>query len=195
MNPETHQNAETTLEEPRRFSMLVSLLFWLTLIVSASLYSAVALSPKLLSYIELRNQHFQNQVVLVDLEDQVQHLERVATALESDPEFADELARVEFDASRPGDQRVAVQQTLWLDRPDSLSSPVAEAHTLPWYTPLIRAFAGNQELRNYSLAAAAILILMAFTFLHESQEPQIRSIFATIHAGISVVVRRYRSHS
>ena len=46
----------------------VSLLFWSQMLIAASLYGLVALSPKLLSYIDLQGEHFKRQSQLVSLE-------------------------------------------------------------------------------------------------------------------------------
>lgn len=177
--------------EPIR-SVSISLAFWIMLIGASGLYCAVTLSPKFLTFLKLRNQHFNQQIQLVALEEQVDDLARVESALERDPEFAVELARVEFDAGRRGDGRIAVQPGLWLDDRRTPVERHPVAHHLPWYTPLIEAFANDQKMRRGFLLAAGTMILLSFTFLQDSQEPQLRRAGAAVRTRYRQVIDRYR---
>jgi cell division protein FtsB len=183
---------------PVESGWFVSLLFWLALLLAALLYGAVALSPKYMAWLETRREYHDGQVRLVALERQVGYLERVVSALESDPQFAAELARVDFDACRPGEEQIPVDARLSLDGLVKETHAVRAAR-LPWYTPLVAQAAENEPLRRNLLIAAASMVLFAFTFLHESRDPQIRSTARRVQqgtrsmfAGVTWLVARYR---
>ena len=167
---------------PTESGWLVSLLFWLALLLAALLYGAVALGPKYLAWLETRREYHDGQVHLVALERQVGYLERVVSALENDPQFAAELARVDFDAYRPGEEQIPVDARLSLDGLLK-ETPAVRSARLPWYTPLVAQAAQNERLRRNLLIAAALVVLFAFTFLQESRDPQIRSTARRLQQG------------
>ena len=70
-------------------SFLISTAFWAALMVSAVMYAAVSLTPKMADWISVRQQHAANAMRLQELEDEADYLERVAAALKRDPEFAE----------------------------------------------------------------------------------------------------------
>lgn len=150
-----------------RQSWLVSLAFWLSLLFSAGLYAAVALSPKLLATVTLSRQREENQLRLVALEKQVQHLQKVIEALKHDPNFAKELARTDFETAYPDEQRIPVDSHLSLNMRSAGPDLAVAASNLPWYTPLLSAVANNREASNTLLTVAALLVIYAFTFLQE----------------------------
>jgi hypothetical protein len=126
-------------DEPRH-GWILSLAFWLCLLLAGGLYAAVALSPKILAHLHLKQKFYENQIRLVTLERQVQYLGKVVVALENEPDFAAELLRVDFDASRPGDERIAVDRSL------SLGAPTADASTKTWTkSPADTADASKKE--------------------------------------------------
>ena len=170
---------------------LISLSFWLCLLAAAGLYGSVSLAPKLLTYLTLRHQYDTNQVQLVKLQGQVHYLSKVGKALENEPDFAAELARVDFDAARPGEERIPVGRTLSLDARTEPDQPL-RAVTLPWYTPLVRVLTDHRRLRTAALAAAILLALFAFTFLHDSQTRQIHTATETLRCGLRRFAHRYR---
>lgn len=146
----------------------VSLAFWSTLFVAAGLFAGVALAPKVVTWRLLQNQIDHQQRKLLDLEYQVEQLARVVTALDRDPVFAAEFARVEFDALRPGEEVLAMEASLSLNplqkKSVAISPEVPAPH--PWMdrlTPL----ATNGSLRWQLLALSAGLVLFAFTFLQD----------------------------
>lgn len=183
---------------PRRepqHAWIVSLASWLLLFAAAGLYAAVSLSPRFLEYLRFKNEYYVNQVRLVGMERQIGYLNRVADALENDPEFAAELARIDFDALGPGEEHISVSPDLTLDarRPDD--PPLTPATSLPWYAGPITVFAENPRVRTTSLITAVILIVVAFTFLQEpaDQEPRLgnaRNAFRTNF--LAAVATRYR---
>jgi cell division protein FtsB len=167
----------------------LSLAFWVCLLLAAVVYASVALAPKLRGYVTLNDAYRKNRTELVALEQRVSHLERVRDALENDPEFAAELARIDFNASRPGDERIAVEPLLSLEAVPTTMRPspvVIDGHH-SWYAPLLEVLAGNRTIRMSFLAIAAVVTLGAFTFLHETDEMHgVRS-----PAGITGPFRRF----
>lgn len=187
-------------EAPVESAWFVSLLFWLALLVAAGLYAAVALAPRYLAWLELREEFYRNQVRLVALERQAAYLNSVVAALENDSQFAAELARIDFDASRPGEERIPVERHLSLDGRSADPAAAPLASSLPWYAPLVALAAQDHRLRRNVLIAAAVVVIVAFTFLHESQAPQIRAAARNVHggakamsAGVQWLVSRYRT--
>ena len=146
---------------------VTSLLFWLCLVLAATMYGVVALAPKLLSWLTLKQEHYTHQVRLVELERKVKYLGRVVDAMENDADFAAQLARVNFDAARPGDERIAVDPMLSLDARDRPTAAPALPRTASLLVPLLRQVTDRPDLRRALLTIAAALILFAFTFLQE----------------------------
>lgn len=132
-------------------SWTVSLAFWLALLAAIGVYSLVALSPKLLSYIQLRHDNHAAQMRLVGLEHEVDDLTQVVESLARDPDFVRKLASVEFGARRAGEERIPVDEHLQLSNRDN--DPVFEmpADSLPWYGSAVYPFAVNNHLRGAML--------------------------------------------
>ena len=185
---------QTQTNETPPFAWRASLAFWLCLFITAGLYGLVALSPKLSVWLDLRNDFYTNQVRLVELEQQVDYLDRVATALEDDPDFALELARVDLDAKRPDDELIPLDPELaGLDGPLAASSDNSQLR--PWYTDIINAFAGNKYLRATTLGLTAVVVVLAFTFLHDAHEKRMAAYLSAIGKTTGNAVRRYREES
>lgn len=147
---------------------IVSVLFWLCLLIAAGMYGAVALAPKYLDYLELEAEHRAGQVQLAALSRRVGTLEKVAHALETDSAFVAELARIDLDAAIPGEERIAVAPEHRLDARPAVPVPAPGAATLPGHAPLVRAFAHDRGLRKTLLIGSAAIIIASFTLLHES---------------------------
>ena len=79
-------------------SWVPSVAFWLCLFVAAVLFAIPYLAPKLLRHARLSSRYHDNQARLATLSEHCEHLKIVQEALQSDPGFQAELARVEFDA-------------------------------------------------------------------------------------------------
>ncbi len=159
-------NQEADVSETHS-SWAVSFAFWLALLASVAVYALVALSPKLLNFIQLRHDYQTTQVRLVGLEHEVEDLSQVVDSLTQDPEFVRKLASVEFGARRPGEERIPVDPELQLSIRDN--DPVFElsADAYPWYGSMIRPFAETPRLRGALLLASAATLVFAFTFLQE----------------------------
>lgn len=163
------------------------------MLVAGALYAAVALSPKLVVYLHLRDEHYRTQVKLVTLEHRVLYLKKVMHALEHDPNFAAEQARVELGAERPGDERIAVDESLHFTPDADFDPSVFKSSILPWYISLLEVFATDQKTRRGLLIAAACLSLFAFTFLQESQASQLLACFQGVRNCWCQATSRYRT--
>ncbi len=146
-------------------SWAVSLAFWLALLAAVGVYSLVALSPKLLTYIQLRHDYHATQVRLAGLEHEVDDLNQVVDSLSRDPDFVRKLASVDFGARRAGEERIPVDEHLQLSIRDN--DPVFEmpADSLPWYGSVVYPFAVHQRLRGAMLLASGLMLIFAFMFL------------------------------
>jgi cell division protein FtsB len=145
--------------------LVISLLFWLCMLVSAVLFGVVSLSPKLLVYLQLRSRFDVNQRKLVGLENQADQLQRVIDAMQHDKEFAQELLRIEFDAARPDEEIIPVDFPLKRDA-RVVETPLPEiAAEHEWYEPVVKHLASDSKLRTSLLGAAAMLVVVSFTLL------------------------------
>lgn len=150
------------------WGVLISLCFWLTLLVATALYGAVVLAPKLVSTRSLSRHVEQQQLNLLALERKTEQLEQVVIALDQDPEFASEIARLELSIQRPGEEVLPVETGLQLAPmspalPELPATPAAES----WGQPALLRIAADDQLRQMLLGVAAGLVILAFTFLQE----------------------------
>lgn len=159
----------------RAGGLAISLAFWIALLIAALLFATVNLSPRLTTLLKLRDEHYANQLRLVALEKQARQLERVVEALEHDPAFAAEMARLEFDALRPGEEVISVDRKLALDARHAATVELERQATRAWYLPAVEIVATSQDLRNTLLLAAAVLVIVSFTWLQESTAGQIEA--------------------
>ena len=156
-------DSSSAIDPPRL--PLASLLFWLCLLIAAALYAVIALSPRLVVWGDLQVESARQQVELVNLERQAQQLARVAAALERDPEFVAELARVELAAAKPGGTQIPLPPALGFDPRAPRAVEAAAEPTTPWYLPAARRAAADGRLRWRMLGAASGILLFAFVFL------------------------------
>jgi cell division protein FtsB len=152
------------------WSVCVSFAFWVCLLVSAGCFAAVALAPKCVQWQRLNEQFAANQHRLVTVENQTLQLREVVAALNEDPLFAEELARVEFDAFQPGEEMIPVDRRLRLDPQASLASLARPKLETPVWQPLVIVLAGDRNVRTALLLAAAVLVIVSFTWLQDASE-------------------------
>ncbi|WP_145222482.1 hypothetical protein [Gimesia alba] len=186
MSDTQNQNEESSL------GWMISLTFWIFLFIAASLFAAVVLAPRYLSYLNLQNEYLANQVQLVSLENQVEYLREIAHSLEHDPEFRSEVARVDFDAVRPGEERIAVDPDLALDVPQWDPGKKIPVSNRSWYVPMLGVLSENQKVRSSILLTAAVIVVLAFTFLHESQSRQLETVTQSTRDVLGLLLSRYR---
>ncbi len=171
-------------------SATVSYAFWLTLFVAATIYATVALAPKLERLLVLRRDHAANQWDLVNLDQRVQNLEKVAAALEEDPQFAAELARSRFGAVEPGRDAIKVAEDLQFG---TGSTTAATQVDLPWYYGVVSRFTRSTPLRNGALCIAGLLTLLGFGFLHRRYSMLIEAAASRATRTLTALAARYRS--
>ncbi len=157
----TNDNARN--EPP--FRPFVALAFWASLFAAAGLFALLALAPKLRTYRELSRDYDRLEHQLVSTERRTESLAKVADALEHDPQFAAELARVDFD-SPSKEERIAVGPQLSLSAWDSepATTPI-DARPSPAAMldgPLLSALADDRTVRLPLMAASSLLVLTAF---------------------------------
>jgi cell division protein FtsB len=159
--------------------MVVSLLFWLSLLAATAMFAAVGLSPKILERMRLEAQFDASQFRLVQMEQQNEQLERVLEAIRKDKDFAAEMTRIEFDAMRQDEEIIPVESGLRLS-PRDLSTPKTPAvMAQAWYRPVLVPFAENDLLRRNLLTASAVLVVIAFTWLQPARATQEKSQVAS----------------
>ncbi len=180
--------------EHRDHSWVVSLLFWASLLVSGGIYSTVSLSPKIAEWLRVRDQYAENAVRLVELEDEVEYLERFSATLHSDPEFGRQLSQATGnETSEPG-HFVPVDTDLLFGRKPTSRRPAAKLSESPAAAIVFR-IASDVELRRQLLVISGCLIMVGFTFLNSSGIGTIGSLFSIISWLLRVPVTRYaRKH-
>ncbi|MSR58031.1 MAG: septum formation initiator family protein [Planctomycetaceae bacterium] len=155
---------------PRPLAGLRSVAFWLCLFVAAGLYAAVVLSPKWLVFSALAHQFESNQRHLLELNQRVERLRKLAAALESDPAFAREEARSEFDLLRPQEQRIRFESPVTLDVGPARLARKSPQNAAAGYSAWLRQIAGSRRLVDSLLAVAAGLVVFAFGCLYERSD-------------------------
>ncbi|MES2788855.1 MAG: hypothetical protein V4719_04475 [Planctomycetota bacterium] len=176
-------------------SWFSSVVGWLCLFLAAGFYGAVHLSPRLLTMVRLQHEYDTNHLRLVSLENQLQTLGHMAKALEDDPDFAAAMARVEFSADRPGEQRIAVEPHL-TQEPHALAPQLDVVEPpWPWYTPLLKVVVEYPKVNSGLLLAAAGLVLFSFIPLHGTSVIVIGGRTVTYTTGLLGFLKRRYYHS
>lgn len=169
--------------------MVVSLLFWTSLLSAAVLFAAVSLSPKILEMMRLQDEYDGSQFRLVQVEQQNEQLQRVVDAIRNDRDFAAEMTRIEFDAVRGDEEIIPVDSELRLSPRDLTTMRTPALIPRAWYRPLLVPFADNDSLRWSLLGTAAVLVLVSFTWMQPATARRLvrpvgacQSLFRTIRA-------------
>ncbi len=169
----------------------VSALFWPCLATGIALGTAAALAPRVVVWSKLHQQYLDGQAELVVRQQQVQQLERVVHALERDPQFAAELARVELGAWAAGSERIALPAALGFDPRVSHSEPTVAVVRTPWYVPWAELVATNATLRVRLLVAAGALVVAAFVLLQGGVVDAVTESARSGRGIVRVLLRRY----
>lgn len=147
-------------------SILIPLAFWMCLLSSAVLFAAVALAPRLVEWHELHLATLERQQQLVELEHHIQHLERVAHAMEFDPHFQSEVIQREIGGPSEGES-IPLDKSLTVD----VTLPVVASPNVPlvvpWYLPILQTLSVPTDWRRRVLWVSAGLCLLAFVALRE----------------------------
>ncbi len=191
-----HETSEPAFEKPAMVSqtagsLLMSIGFWLSLLMAACLYAAVALTPKLAGWINARQQYLENSARLSQLEDEVDYLERVAAALKNDPEFARRLVRANQNSGLEQTEFLPVSRDL-LFGGSPQAEPTVPQVVQPAVARVIFHLASDQTHRNWLLIAAAGITISAFTLLNEAGVGIVRVAISGILGLLSAATARYR---
>ena len=178
--------------EPSLLQWFVSFLFWGQLMAAGILYGSVAMAPKLSTYVDLDDEYVTAQAELVQLERQVFELRKITESLEQDPGLLEELARIDLDATRPGEELIPLQDHLTLQSRVRTRYAATSQSTEQWYSPFLVAFATDHQLRTMCLFVAAGLVLVAFTFFQPSQAVRFSIGWKNLREGTSTMLARYR---
>jgi hypothetical protein len=144
---------------------LVSLAFWMTLLIAASMYGCVALAPRLFAWIEIRHDYLVNAHQLQALESEVDYLERVRGALQSDPEFVRRMAAASIAEDVGEAEVIPVSGTLIFGSEEQLQKRMP-AIKEPVGAVLVQKFATDRQLRRAFLVFASLWVVFAFTVLN-----------------------------
>lgn len=190
-NLQTHPQSTIDSEPARSSSWVISLAFWGTLVVAAVLYAAVTLSPKLADFAQARTRFRNNAYRLVDLESEVDYLERVTTALKTDPNFAKQLAFASHQPASHNESLIPVtqQSTSDVDEEDPSPAPTAD---VPLWMKGVTYLAAHPDYRRWMLITSACLTLFAFTFLNDSERGSITRIAGLLRSAVLLPIQRYR---
>lgn len=193
---ELTETPEPTTAEPSPVSQSVgsffmSVCFWLALTVAGIMYAAVALSPKAAAWINVRQQYVSNATRLAQLEDEVDYLERVAEALRTDPEFAQRLIHANQNPGAQESGFIPVSGGLLFGASEQKEHKVPEV-IQPVLAKTIFHLASHEQHRNWLLAGAAGLTLLAFTLLNDAGIGIVQSAFAAIRRAFSWLIARYQ---
>lgn len=188
--------AEPTSEEPQASqtvgAFLMSVAFWLSLLMSVLMYAAVSLSPKLADWINVRQQYASNAVCLAQLEDEADYLERVAAALKSDPEFVQHLVGAEKSSPSQDADLVPVTQDFLSE--ESTRSVQEPTHVIqPRLANLVFHLSSDRRHRTWLLVCATGLTLLAFTLLNDAGTGIAMSALNALSVTIRAAVGRYRA--
>ena len=170
--------------------MIVSLLFWLSLLVAVALFGAVSLSPRILQQSRLSHEFETNQVQLIQIEQQNEQLQKVLQAIKQDKEFAAEMTRIEFDAVRKDEEVISVDSRLRLS-PAAMVAPPTPIHPRVWYEPFLIPLSEDDEIRRNLLLTSATLIIVSFTWLQPGSARRLARPVGACHSVWSAIRSRY----
>ncbi len=129
------------------------------------MYASVALAPRLFSWIEIRHDFITNAHQLQALETEIDYLERVRDALESDPEFVRQMAAASIAEDIGETDMIPVSGTLIFGSEEQLQDRMPEIQ-VPMGTTVVRRFASDRQLRSLLLACVCLMVIFAFTVLN-----------------------------
>lgn len=176
-------------------SWSVSLCFWLTLLCSALIYGAVALAPKFAVWNTVRHEYRRNAGQLAELEEDVEYLERVTDALQSDPDFLRHLASASgVPTEDDGAEMIPVSGHLLFGYEHPTSDAAVESDKPP-LDGIARTLATHTRLRTTLLTTAALLTIFAFTFLNDAGEKLVRTAGRVVRTIAALPLRRYLADS
>lgn len=172
---------------PTSHRILAGVVSWVALGGAFLIIAILALTPRWLESERLRERYVRNAIQVHGLQKEILHLDRLATALESDAEFTARVASSELKTTPDHEFQISLT-------PDLVFDPRAEQRTAPvrafetgWYRPALELMAAAGEVRHRLAVSAAVMIFLSFFCLHE-QGP-----FGGIWQMRSLIVRRWEA--
>ncbi len=192
MDDLSDQNASPT-EEPQSAAPSVGLLlgmftFWAALLLAGAAYAAVALSPGLLQWFQLREQDHQNASQVLRLERGVSQLQHIRDSLEQDADFREQQAAPGSTIEREL-RRIDSEQSGF--RSGHNTGREAERVFGPGGSEVLQAVGRDDRLRQWLLYAAALIVLLAFTFLNPAGGSVMLYLLGSPAAIVRGLARRY----
>jgi len=169
----------------------VSLAFWIVLLSASLMYGSVALAPRLFAWMEIRHDFINNAHQLQALETEVDYLERVQEALQSDPAFVRRLASAAIAEDLGDGEVVPVSGTLIFGSGDQLQQRLPAIEE-PIGADLVHRFASDRRLRSALLTSATLLVVFAFTVLNGTGGWFVRVVIQLSQAAVRLPLARYR---
>lgn len=162
--------------------------FWVILLLAAIIFAAVALAPGALRWFQLRDQVHRNASQMLRLERDVEQLSRIRTTLETDADYR----RQQASKGSPLDRQLdAVKRP-----PERRKSPSAAATVRvfgPGGAEILGLVGRDPPLRKTLLGIAALMVLIAFTFLNPAGGSVLWSLFRVPANSLRGLRRRYSS--
>jgi len=183
--PPVQENSSATV-------WVVSLAFWVLLLIAALLYGSVALAPRLSEWMNIRHDYVANAHQVKALETEVDYLERVRDALKTDPEFLRRLAEVGVSKNR--DRRsevIPVSGLLVFGGEDQLQQRLPEIDP-PVGADVVRMLASRPSLRTGLLATAGLCVVFGFTVLNGNGGWFVATTARIALAAVVMPLARYR---
>lgn len=146
----------------------VSLGFWLTLLAASTMYAILALAPKFVEHSQIQEHSQHLQTLNAERLQEVEHLQRLAVAIENDTEFLDRIRSNEFSLKREGTVQITVPTELGFDaRVPQKSVARSEANSV-LYADSLRQLSTQTRLRRNWMCVMLGLFLVAFLFMNEA---------------------------
>ncbi len=181
-------------EIPSSAVWAVSLAFWITLLLASLMYGSVALTPRLAAWMENRHDFINNAHQLQALEAEVDYLERVREALESDPAFVRRLASAAIAEDIGDAEVIPVSGTLIFGSSDQIQQRLPEVEE-PLGADFVRRFASDRNLRSILLTSSTLLVVFAFTVLNGTGGWFVRTVVQVAQSAVRLPLDRYRRDS
>jgi cell division protein FtsB len=152
-----------------RAPVWLSIGFWLCLFSGLGLFAVSFLAPRVVARERLVRDLAASSQRLNSAEQRYRQMQRTIEALRTDPEFASELARVQLDAVRTGEEVLRVPAGMGLQLTDSLPAhaPVSSAADVPEsgdrrLVDLAAYVDSRPQLRWLLVLLAGVLVLLGF---------------------------------
>ena len=177
-------------DEGHKSTLAVSLCFWFALLTATAVYGSVVLAPKLAVWSDVRGEYDSNIRQLVNLEEDIEYLERVENALQTDSEFVQRLVGTSNPGQAPGEEVIPVSGGLLFGQSDE-ELCVSDDPADSFLSGTIIEVATNTQLRTLMLTLAACLTIFAFAFLNDAGASFVSATGSLIQSAALVPVTRY----